>query len=181
MTQELIAILGVAGLLLSTMLSFVLGKRWERNRQSLLIRAQMLEPIKDWLRGAERFIGILSDTLGSVVSGRPGPMTYDLEERRKSAQFMIENTNQLLGILDSESLVTRRTRKDAHALASLLRALDNDIKYVLLPLDHELLDRSLRHILDEGFIKKVGETKLRLEKDVQTAYSLVARVAARLA
>jgi hypothetical protein len=166
--------------MLLSILTFFLGRRWERNRQSLLIRAQMLDPIRNWLHGVERYIGILGDTLNSVVIGSPGPITYDFEERRKSAQFMIENTNQILGILDSKSLVTNPTRKDVETLASLLRILNNNIRYTLLPLDHEILDRSLKRTLDEAFVKKVEDTVLSFQRDVQTGYSLIARIASQL-
>ena len=63
----LISILGVASTLLSGLLSFVLGQRFERQRQTLTIRSEMLKPIEEWLHGAERMIGILGDTLSSVT------------------------------------------------------------------------------------------------------------------
>ena len=93
MNEVLIAILGLVWTFLTAVVMFVLGQKSERKRQSLIIRAQMLNPISDWLGGVEKFIGILGDTLTSVGTGSAGPLTYDLEERRKSAQFMIENTN----------------------------------------------------------------------------------------
>ena len=174
MDQVLIPILGIIGSLLTGVIMFVLGQRRERYRQSLLIRAQMLDPIHDWLNGIEKFIGILSDTLTSVSIMSPGPITYDLEERRKSAQFMIENTNEVLGIIESKSLITNRTQKEATDLTKLIKDLDQQVKFKLLPLDHEILDRSAKRKLTEAFVIQVGETKLSMEKKVQKSYSLLA-------
>lgn len=112
----LISILGVAGMLLSGVLSFVLGKRSERKRQSLAVRAEMLRPIEDWLRGTERMIAILGDTLTSVMLNTPLPAMYDLEERRKAAQFMSERRNVVFGILQSKALQTGRVKKQSNWL-----------------------------------------------------------------
>jgi hypothetical protein len=40
-----ITILGIAGAILTSAISFALGKSAERQKQSLLIRAEMLKPI----------------------------------------------------------------------------------------------------------------------------------------
>jgi len=176
MAEAFISILGLAGTLLAGVISFILGQRWERQRQSLLIRAQMLIPIEEWLRGAERMIGILGDTMTSVIAQSPLPVTYDLEERRKATQFMIERTNVVLGILQSNSLRTGQTKKLAKQLADTITVLDNKIKYVLLPLDDEVLSRSLRRTITREFLIQTGETKLKLESDVQQAYSLIAQL-----
>ncbi|MBI3169889.1 MAG: hypothetical protein HYZ22_15510 [Chloroflexi bacterium] len=50
----LITILGVVGTLLSIVVSFTLGQRAEKSKQSLLVRAEMLKPIDEWLKGMEK-------------------------------------------------------------------------------------------------------------------------------
>ena len=50
---------------------------------------------------------------------------------------MIENTNEVLGILDSEALSIRRTRREVRALKSLILELDKRLKYELLALEPE--------------------------------------------
>ena len=180
MDPGLIAVLGFAGTLLSGLVMFILGQRWERKKQSLLIRAQMLNPIRNWLRGVEKFNGILGDTLVSVSSGSSGPVTYGLEERRKSAQFMIENTNEVLGILESESIETSRTRVNAQQMAELIRDLDRQVKYELLPLNGEILDRSATKLLTEDFVLRIGNLKMDIDSRVQKAYELVALINTRL-
>jgi hypothetical protein len=136
----------------------------------------MLEKVKGWLRGVEKFIGILGDTLSSITLPSPVPLTYDFEERRKSAQFMIEKTNEVLGILESESLKIRQTKKDVKELRSLIENLDNRVKYELLPLDHEILNRATTQSLDEAFVLKVGEFKFSLERQIKQTYSLISRI-----
>lgn len=180
MDQALIAVLGIAGTLLSGLVMFVVGQSLERKKQGLLIRAQMLDPIHSWLSGVEKFNGILGDTLVSVTMGSPGPVTYDLEERRKSAQFMIENTNEVLGILKSESIETRRSKASAQQLAELVRDLDRQVKYELLPLNGEILDRSAAKRLTQDFVLRIGNLKKDVDSKVQKAYELIALIKTKL-
>lgn len=172
----LISILGVLSALLSGILSFVLGQRLERQRQTLRIRAEMLRPIEEWLQGAERMIGVLGDTLSSVVLNSPVPVTYSLDERRKVAQFMGEKTNLVLGILQSKSLKTRRTNKLARQLSETIAKLDGLIKFQLLPLDNDILDRARIGALTPDYITHIGKLKLQLDSLVQTAHSLIAKM-----
>lgn len=181
MNEILIVILELVWTFLIALVMFVLGKKSERKSQSLIIRAQLLNPISDWLGGVDKFIGILGDTLSSVIIGSATPITYDLEERRKSAQFMIENTNEVIGIVESQSLITEDTEKYAAKLAEIIRELDAFVKFKLLSLDHEILDRSAKGILNEAFVKEVGDTKLCYEAKVQMAYSLIAKIKTSLA
>ena len=172
----LVSILGGVFLLLASIVSFVLGQRSERQRQSLTIRAEMLKPIEEWLRGAERMVGILGDTVASVSADSPLPVTYSLEERRKATQFMIEKTNIVLGILQSNSLGTRRTKRLAAELSQTIRALDSEIKYVLLPLDDQVISRSVAKTLTQEFLLQVAQVKLKFESEIQQAHSLIAQL-----
>ena len=181
MNEILLGILGLVGLLLSGVLGRVLGQRSERRKQSLAIRAKMLEPVTLWLGGVEKFIGILGDTFSSISVPSPVPLTYDFEERKKSSQFMIENTNEVLGILDSETLSIRQTRKEVRALKLHIMELDNRLKYELLPLEHEILDRARSQSIDEAFLRRVGETKLSMERQVRECYSLIAKIKTKYA
>jgi hypothetical protein len=181
MSDVLIAILGVVGTLLAGTVSFVLGKRWERKQQLLLVRAQMLAPIEEWLGGIERIIGIFGDTMVSVGTDSPLPLTYNLEERRETAQFLSEKTNVVLGILESDVLVTRGTKRVATELIETVRSIDGQVKYVLLQLDFEILDQSNRGTLTTGFLIQAGEMKLELEKLVRKAHSLIAKLKTSLA
>jgi membrane protein DedA with SNARE-associated domain len=69
-----IAISGIAGALLSGIISFILGRRAERQKQTLWIRAEMLKPIDGWLKGVEKMAGIFSDTISSIVLNSPLPL-----------------------------------------------------------------------------------------------------------
>ena len=85
----LITLLGIIGTVLGSIISFLLGTRREKKKQSLIIRSQLLEPIEEWLQGAEKMIGIFYDTIITLVQGLPYPMTYNPEERRIATQIMI--------------------------------------------------------------------------------------------
>jgi len=176
MDEILLGILGFVGILLSVVLGRILGQRSERRKQSLAIRSDMLNPVKSWLSGVEKFIGILGDTLSSISIPSPLPLTYDFEERRQGAQFMIENTNEVLGILDSKTLRVRNARNEVDVLKSIIVELNNRLKFELLPLDHEILKRAQTQRIDEAFIRQVGETKLSMEAQVRECYSLLAKI-----
>ena len=180
MEDTLRTILEVAGGLLTTVLGFFLGRKAERAAQSVAVKASLLETVRVWLTGVEKFVGILGDTLTSVSSGSPQPVLYSLEERRKSAQEMTERTNEVLGILRSQSLARGRTRHDATALAQLVDALDRSVKYELLPLDLEVMDRARDRKLDHEFATKVAAFKLGMDRRLQEAHQLVARIKSNL-
>jgi len=67
----LIAIIGIASTLLSGIISFTLGQRAERQKQSLLVRAKILKPIDEWLKGGEKMVSIFSYTISSVAQKLP--------------------------------------------------------------------------------------------------------------
>jgi len=142
MSELLIAILGVSGTLLSGIISFVLGQRAERQKQSLVIRSEMLIPIEEWLKGAEKMVGILGDTASAIALNLPTPVNYNLDERRKASTFMSENTNAVLGILDSKSRQTRSTKRLTNELEMVISRLDQAIKFQLLPMESEIISRA---------------------------------------
>ena len=114
--SSIIAILGLACTLLGVIVGHVLGQRAERQKQSLIIRAEMLKPIEEWLKGAEKIVGILSDTMASILNDLPLPISYNMDERRRANNFMAEKTNEVFGILTSRELQIGRTKKSAKEL-----------------------------------------------------------------
>lgn len=158
------------------LLGFVLGQYAERRKQSLTIRAEMLKPIEEWLIGAEKFIGIFGDTLSSVLIGSPSPITYNLEERRKASQFMIEKSNLVFGVLQSESLKTWQTRKLAKELRDTITLIDAVIKTRLLPMDTEIPERAKVNALTKDFMLEFGQVKLGLDGLVQKAHSIITKI-----
>ena len=172
MSDILIAILGLTG----TFLIFFLGQISERRRQSLIIRAQLLTPIEEWLRGVERMVGILDDTMSSIMQNSPLPVVYNLNERRIATQFMSEKTNLVFGNLESNRLNIWRTKKLIKQLRHIIQNLDIQVKQVLLPLDNEVQNRSLTSSLTPDFINHVISVKLDMESDIREAYSLIAKI-----
>ena len=160
----------------TALLGFLLGQYAERRKQSLAVRSEMLKPIEEWLTGAERFNGILGDTLSSVVNDMPLPAIYSLEERRKISQFMIEKSNIAFGVLQSNSLRTWQTRKLSKELTETIRLIDGIIKTRLLPMDNEILERSNVGMLTPEFMTQVGQVKLGLDSLVQKAHSHISKI-----
>ena len=172
----IIAILGATSTLLAATLSFVFGRRHERLKQTLFIRVQMLKPIEDWIAGADKIMNMMGDTLVAVGAGLASPVTYNREERRKAAQFMIENTNPVLGILASKSLQFGRAKKLAKELTGTIIVLDEFIKTQLLPLDNEISGRIRPENLTPDLLQRVYNIKTQGDALIRNVHSLIARV-----
>jgi ribonuclease HII len=72
---------------------------------------------------------------------------------------MSENTNVVIGILDSKGLQTKRTKNLAAELEKIIRSLDEAIKFHLLPLENEIVSRANTHTLTEEFMLQALNTK----------------------
>lgn len=172
----LTTILGIIGALLSGVISFTLGQRAERQKQSLSIRAEMLKPIDEWLKGAEKMLGIFSDTLVSITLNMSLPVSYNFDERRRASNFMAEKTNEVLGIIASNTLQTRKTKRLAKELSEIVKLIDNLVKFELLPRESDIVDRSNNGTLTNDYMFDAGRLKLQLDSLLQKAYSLAARI-----
>ena len=176
MSELLITILGILGSLLSGIISFVLGQRAERKKQSLIIRSEMLKPIEEWLKGAEKMVGILGDTVSAIALNLHSPVNYNFDERRKASRFMSENTNIVIGILDSKELQTYRNKNLATELEKTIKNLDQAIKFHLLPLENEIVSRANANTLTEEFMLQPLNLKLKIDSDLQRAYKLISEL-----
>ena len=172
----ILTIIGIAGTLLAGVVGHVLGQRSERRKQSLAIKAEMLKPIEEYLKGAEKIVGIFSDTMSSIALNLPAPVNYSFDERRKASNFMAEKTNEIFGIVASNGLQTGHTKPIAKELANTLKGLDILIKFQLLPRESELVDRSNKRTLKEDFMLECGAMKLQADSLLQKAYSLIAQI-----
>jgi hypothetical protein len=172
----LIAILGIVSTLLSIVISFALGQRAEKSKQSLLIRAEMLKPIDEWLKGAEKMVGIFSDTVATIALNMPLPVNYNFNERRNASNFMAEKTNQVLGIVASNTLQTGKTKRLARELGEIIQQIDKLIKFELLPRENDLIERSNNSTLTKGNMLEAGSLKLQLDSLLQKSHSLIAQI-----
>jgi len=172
----IIAILSIVGALLSGTIGHILGQRAERQKQSLIIRAEMLKPIDEWLKGVERMVGIFSDTLASITLNSRQPISYNFDERRKASNFMAEKTNEIFGIIASRSLQIRKTKRLAKELSDVIRSLDRLIKFELLPRESDIVDRSNNGTLTIDIMLDAGRIKLQIDALLQGAHSLVAQI-----
>ena len=136
----------------------------------------MLKPIDEWLKGMERMIGIFSHTVSALAQKLPMPIGYDFAERKKAFDFMAERTNEVLGIIASDSLQTKRSKQLAKELSKVITELNNLIRYELLPKENELVTRSNNGTLANAHMLEAGHLKLHLDSLLQKAYSLEARI-----
>jgi len=172
----LITILTIAGALLGSVISFPLGQRAERQQQSLLIRTGMLKPIYEWMKGAEKIVGIFSDTASTIAQNLPMPISYDFSERKKAINFMAEKTNEVLGIIDSKSLYTKKTKRLASEFGNVITQIDQLIKMELLPRESELVGRSNNGTLTETYMLEALHLKAHIDSLLQKAYSIEAQI-----
>jgi hypothetical protein len=170
--------MGFIGTLLAVVISYALGQRAERKKQSLFIRSEMLKPIEEWLSGAGKLVRILGETVNAVVLDQAFPSGGDADERRRAANFMSENSNLVIGILDSKSLQTPRTRKLAAELEISILTIEQAVKYQLLPVESEIVGKPG---LSQEALRQAGELKLKLENELQNAYKLIANIKTSLA
>jgi hypothetical protein len=170
------AIIGAIGTILAAILAFAIGKRYEKRRQTMRTRAEMLRPIEEWLGGAELMVSILAVTVASVSANSPLPLMYSLDERRKAAQFMSEKTNVVIGILESNSLQTWQTRKLAKELSKTILAIDSLVKYQVLPLDNQVLEETRNGLLPPQLVMKVANLKRQADSQTQNAHKLIAKL-----
>lgn len=168
----IVALIGVA----TTVFSFIFGRQSEKQKQSLTIRAQMLIPIEEWLKGAEKMNGILANTISTIAHDFAAPVMYDMDQRKSASSFMSENTNVVMGILSSKSLQTFRTKKLASELEKTIQQIDHIIKFQLLPTEYEIVERANNGKLTQEFMMNAGYIKLNNDKLMQRAYSLVAKI-----
>lgn len=176
MSDLLIAVVGIAGTFLSGLIMFAMGRRSEQQHQSLLVRAEMLQPIEEWLGGAEKMLQIVADTMAGVSQGLPLPMTYSMEERRQAAQFMGEKSRVVWGILESGSLKTRKTKKLTDDLKTEITTLQVSLP-VILNMENEILG-SASNRLQGTDVKYVvaGQMLQELGARIGRAYSLIAQI-----
>jgi len=90
--------------------------------------------------------------------------------------FISEKTNEVLGIIASNSLQTRKTKRSSKELSEIITELDKLIKFGLLPKESEIVDRSNNGTLTNDHLLEAGNLKLHIDSLLQRAYSLESRI-----
>lgn len=169
-------IIGLLTALTGIAVSYALGKKSERRAQLFQVRTNQLIPIEEWLQGAERFNGILGDTLGSVSINSTTPLIYSIDDRRRAAIFMGEKTNVVLGIIKSGTFQKGNLKKHSDLLSANIINIDVIIKRDLLPLDNEILEQSNIRGNRNDLTQKAISVKEQLDVLIQDSYSLIATI-----
>lgn len=175
-TEMILAILGLVVSLITGIIGHFLGQRSERRKQSLAIKAEMIKPLEQYLKGVEKIVGIFSDTMVSVTVGSSEPINYGFDERKTVSNFLSEMTNEVMGIIASDALHTKGTRNIAESLFLTIKEIDSKIKFEILPLENEVLVKANNNTLDEVFLRFCAEKKLQMDLLLQKSYSLIAQI-----
>jgi hypothetical protein len=172
MDEKFIAALG----LLASVICFYLGQIFERRKQTMIIKSNLLIPIEDWLNGAERMNGMLSDTVSAISAGLPIPVIYNFEERRTIQQKMSEGTNNVLGILVSKGLYTINNKKQINTLTENIGQISQILQRELLPLEDEVSALGNSGIINEEIRKRIESVNGRLNLLLFASHSLIAKI-----
>jgi len=176
----LVSIIGFLATITGIVVSYALGKKSERKLQLFQVRTKQLIPIEEWLQGAERFNGILGDTVGSVSINSTTPLIYSIDDRRRAVIFMGEKTNVVLGIIKSKTFQKGYLKKHSDPLSANIIKIDVIIKRDLLPLDDEILEQSNTRGNRNDLTQKAISVKEQLDALIQDSYSLIATIKSTL-
>ena len=179
MEDKLLTIFVAVMGLLSTVIGFVLGQRLEKHKQTMVIKSNLLLPIEDWLNGAERMNGMLGDTVSAISSGLPIPIIYNFEERRIIHQKMSEGTNKVLGILQSEGLLTRNNKKQINTLSENIGQISQILQRELLPLENAISGLGEKRQIPEELRRGVISVNGKLNVLLFASHSLIAKIKTR--
>lgn len=94
----------------------------------------------------------------------------------KITKSMIEKSNIVFGILESDALRTWSTRKLVHQLRETIRQLENEIRNRVAPLETEIFERMHAKQFTEEFRIEIFQLASRLKKRVRDAYSLISKI-----
>jgi hypothetical protein len=172
----IVSVIGGLFAILSGIISFVLGARSEKRKTKLQVMAQYIDPIIEWINVAEKLKNMFGDTYNSIMIGAPIPLTYSLEDRRKSAQFMAESKNRIIGILSSKVLHTKSTKLLVEQLETKIIEIDKRLNQELLPMDLKLTEAENKEQALASFVVEGCDLMLILDKLIQDAYSLSTQI-----
>jgi hypothetical protein len=165
----LTATIGLFGVLLG----YILAKRWERNKLEISLIIDTLKPIMEWLKCVEKLIQIFADDYDFVVYREKQTSTYTLDDRRKSYQFIKENKNEVIGILNSQILQKQNIRKYAIELGENITNIENALYNKLLSIKFDtstMADFERRRM---EFIGQSTQVKIELDLLLQNSYKII--------
>jgi hypothetical protein len=174
MSNELITglLTAIVGLF-SGILGFTLAKRWERNKLGITLIIETLQPIIDWLKCVEKLIQIFADDYDFFVYGQRLTSTYTLDDRRKSNQYIKENKNEVIGILNSQILQKRKIRKYAIQLGEHIKKIESALYTKLLSINNDPSTMDNIEKQRQEFMDQYTPAKLELDSLLQNAYKII--------
>jgi len=153
---------------------------WERRKQSLQVRAKMIEPVEEWVDNVNRMIHIVGDNLITLSLGLPLPTNYDFSERHEVSRRLAEDTSKVLAILKSRALQTLGTRRLATQLSQTVERLNAFVQNVLLPADIAITEKgtTMQNISDD--LRTVLAYSATASQLVQDAHILISQLKTKL-
>jgi hypothetical protein len=170
----------IALLILGALVGGFVSFFFERRKQSLKIRASMIEPVEEWVKQVNLIINIVGDDLIAISQGFPLPMNYNLDERREVSRKLAAETPKVMAILKSRTLHTLGTRGLATRLSQTIEQLNIFIQGALLPADIAVTEKAA---VWRNASKEMETTLIYAAtagQYVQEAYILISQLKTRL-
>jgi hypothetical protein len=171
-TNLLTALIGLFGIVIG----YMLAKKWERNKLEITLIIETLQPIIDWLKCVEKLIQIFADDYDIFIIGERLPSTYTLDDRRKSNQYIKENKNEVIGILNSQILQKRKIRKYAIQLEEQIITIESKLYMKLLSIKYDpstIVDIEKQR---KEFLDQYTQAKLELDVLLQNSYNIIIKM-----
>lgn len=100
--------------------TFLLGRTFERRKIANENRLKLIEPIEVWVDTVSRLSGIISDTVVGAINNYAKPVAYSQQDWIDTAKVFAETKSKVFGILESPALSTQETKTLTTKLKSKL-------------------------------------------------------------
>jgi hypothetical protein len=170
------ALIGVGGLVIGALL----GRMYQKRKDSLKARANMLKPVEEWIEQVSRLISIVNDEQVAITQGLISPTMYGAEDRVNTAKALGENKEKVMGILDAKVFNTWGTKKVSKKFMKLIPDLSRVIETSYLQIYYRLLDKvEKRGDIGIEIVEMISVTVL-VRGYIQEAHKFLAKLKAGL-
>jgi hypothetical protein len=156
------------------------GAYFERRKQALTNRRDILKPVEEWLDLANRISHIVGDDVAALSQGLPLPVGYTMQDRVQTGRRIAELTPKVLANLRSKALQTFGTRRLSRSLSANIDVLNRYIHSTLLPTDDRLVQQGPYSPTIKASVDAALPVFAQAGAIVEKAYESLAKLKVRL-
>ena len=124
-----------------SILTFLGGRKYERQRLAQANRLELLAPVEEWIDQISKLIGIVGSGMTAINEGIPFSLQYGPKEMGETAKALGEKKEKVMGILQSTALTTKETRQLTSSLSKTVADLSLLIERDFLQAYYAVLDK----------------------------------------